>query len=157
MQQLLISQYGAALQMLKNAIEVCPEELWTANDLSHAFWKIAYHALHFTNFYLSENEHSFSPWPLHEPGNHQLQQKEGRVYSHEELLQLLQQTEQSLKTKLSLQDMRASSGFEWLPMNKAELHLYNIRHLQHHVGQLVERLHYAGITGIRWVGRQELH
>lgn len=36
------------------------------------------------------------------------------------------------------------------PMNRLQLHLYNIRHLQHHVGQLTERLHQAGIKGIKW-------
>ena len=154
MQQLLISQYGAALKMLGQIIRLCPETLWTAGQ-QHPFWKTVYHALHFTNFYLSENEHSFSPWQLHEPGNHRFEHKGGPVYSKEELLQLLHQTEQSLAGRLDLQDMQAPSGFEWLPMNKAELHLYNIRHIQHHVGQLTERLHVAGITGIEWVGKTD--
>jgi hypothetical protein len=47
-------------------------------------------------------------------------------------------------------DLDGKSGFEWLPMNKMETHLYNIRHIQHHVGQLVERLHQSGIKGISW-------
>jgi uncharacterized damage-inducible protein DinB len=42
------------------------------------------------------------------------------------------------------------SGFDWLPTNRMELHLYNIRHIQHHTGQLVERLRQNGVKGIRW-------
>ena len=40
-------------------------------------------------------------------------------------------------------------------MTTAELHLYSIRHIQHHIGQLIERLHQAGIQGFPWVGMIE--
>jgi len=33
-----------------------------------------------------------------------------------------------------------------------ELHIYNIRHLQHHTGQLMDRLRTAGNIGVAWVG-----
>jgi uncharacterized damage-inducible protein DinB len=46
--------------------------------------------------------------------------------------------------------MEEKSGFDWLPTNRMELHLYNIRHIQHHTGQLVERLRQNGVKGIRW-------
>ncbi|RZK80772.1 MAG: hypothetical protein EOO92_06930 [Pedobacter sp.] len=45
------------------------------------------------------------------------------------------------------------SGFDWLKMNKLELHFYNIRHLQHHIGQLVERLNQSDIGGSIWIGK----
>ncbi|KPJ52053.1 hypothetical protein AMJ39_08795 [candidate division TA06 bacterium DG_24] len=44
------------------------------------------------------------------------------------------------------------SGFPWLPFNRFELHLYNIRHIQHHAGQLIERLRSQGVTDFEWVG-----
>jgi uncharacterized damage-inducible protein DinB len=36
----------------------------------------------------------------------------------------------------TLQSLQAPSGFEWIKFSRGELHLYNIRHLQHHAGQL---------------------
>lgn len=42
--------------------------------------------------------------------------------------------------------------FEWLPFEKLEHQLYNIRHTQHHTGQLAERLRSRIETGILWVG-----
>ncbi len=44
------------------------------------------------------------------------------------------------------------SGFFWLPFGKLELQFYNIRHLQHHTGELFERLGAVGVT-LDWVGR----
>lgn len=37
------------------------------------------------------------------------------------------------------------SGFSWLPMSRAELHLYNLRHLAHHTGQLTAFLRRCGV------------
>ena len=45
----------------------------------------------------------------------------------------------------------APSGFSWLRFGKTELQLYNIRHIQHHAGQLTDRLRTAAGIGVRWV------
>lgn len=41
-------------------------------------------------------------------------------------------------------DLDAPSGFFWLPFNKLELQLYKTRHVQHHAGQLIDRLSTEG-------------
>ena len=46
----------------------------------------------------------------------------------------------------------APSGFEWLPFNKPELQFYNIRHIQHHTGELCERLGVMGEIEVPWIG-----
>jgi hypothetical protein len=48
--------------------------------------------------------------------------------------------------------MDGPSGFYWIPMNKLELQFYNIRHLQHHTGELCERLGKTGAVEIGWIG-----
>jgi hypothetical protein len=45
----------------------------------------------------------------------------------------------------------AASGFDWLPFTKFELQLYSIRHIQQHVGELMERLGERAME-IDWVG-----
>lgn len=32
--------------------------------------------------------------------------------------------------------LAAPSGFSWRPFSRGELHLYNLRHIQHHTGAL---------------------
>ncbi|WDF54486.1 hypothetical protein [Mucilaginibacter sp. KACC 22063] len=41
-------------------------------------------------------------------------------------------------------------GFDWLPMSLAGLYIYNLRHLQHHIGQLTERLKTSNAIVITW-------
>jgi hypothetical protein len=47
--------------------------------------------------------------------------------------------------------LEAPSGFPFLPFNKLELQFYNIRHTQHHTGQLADRLRNAINIGTPWV------
>jgi len=50
-------------------------------------------------------------------------------------------------------DLQAESGFHWLPFNKLELQLYNLRHTQQHIGELYERLDKYDIK-LNWVKQQ---
>ena len=64
---LIRSQYHATLDMLDQAIQVCPEDLWTAASYKNAFWHVAYHALYFTHLYLSKSLQTFAPWSKGHP------------------------------------------------------------------------------------------
>ena len=44
------------------------------------------------------------------------------------------------------------SGFHWLPFSKLELQFYNIRHIQHHTGQLIDRIRETYGKEIIWCG-----
>ena len=52
-------------------------------------------------------------------------------------------------------DLSAASGFSWLPFDKLELQIYNIRHLQQHVGDLSTFLMTEVNLEINWVGMGE--
>ena len=71
-QAALKSQYHAALAMLKQAIEQCPEDLWSGGGNPVAFWRVAYHALFFTHLYLQPDLESFRPWEHHREEQEQL-------------------------------------------------------------------------------------
>jgi len=49
--QVIQSQYGASLDMLKQAVEKCPVSLWDDRRYRNRFWHIAYHALFYTHLY----------------------------------------------------------------------------------------------------------
>jgi len=77
------------------------------------------------------------------------------IYSKNEMLEYAESIYNNCESSVNNTLMEEKSGFDWLPINKTELHLYNIRHIQHHTGQLIERLHQFGIKGIEWESSSE--
>ncbi len=47
--------------------------------------------------------------------------------------------------------LNSRCGFDWLPIPRAELHVCNIRHIQHHAAQLILRLRIDVDEDFRWV------
>ena len=60
------SQFKASLAMLRQAIEKCPDALWTDASYKNPFWRVAYHTLIYTHFYLGPSEDDFVPWEKHQ-------------------------------------------------------------------------------------------
>jgi hypothetical protein len=56
--QSLWNQFGAGIDMLKNAISACPDEYWNTDT---KFWYNAFHCLFFLDYYLCMQPGSFSP------------------------------------------------------------------------------------------------
>ncbi len=59
----LKGQYHAGLRMLRQAIEVCPDDLWEGGDHPNQFWHVAYHGLFYTHLYLQPDEAAFLATP----------------------------------------------------------------------------------------------
>ena len=57
-------QYRAGIAMVRGAIEMCPDELWTSGNHPRQFWRQAYHVLFFTHFYLEVKDEDFQRWEL---------------------------------------------------------------------------------------------
>ena len=151
-QQIIRSQYLSTLEMLKQAIEKCPETLWNDPTDKNKFWQVAYHALYYTHLYLQPAEKDFRPWDKHRAETDLAET--GAPYSKDEILEYLAFCQQQVKEQVPHLNLDAESGFYWLPFDKAELQVYNIRHVQQHAGELMERL--GSRTGIEvdWVGRK---
>jgi len=159
MQNELISQFKSALQMLQNNIEICPDALWNDASYTNIYWQIVYHTLHYTRLYLSTSEETFIPWAEHHANWHRFgkvnsDEKRGTTsfqYSKLALLSYVAQTNEDVESQINDKEFYKPSGFEWLKMNRLEVHLYNLRHLQHHTGQLTERLQQNNVSGLIWV------
>jgi hypothetical protein len=156
----LVSQFLAALAMLRNAVESCPEGLWISSDFRNRYWHIAYHSLIYTHFYMQASKADFLPWIKHRQDSQYLGSRPGapdvatvivRPYSREEVLEYHAFCCAEVAAKVPAFALTAASGFDWLPFNKLELHLYNLRHLQHHTGQLADRLRAHADIGVPWV------
>lgn len=157
----LKSQYQASLQTMRVIIDKCPLELWTNESFANKTWHICYHALFYTNLYLSQDENNVETWnksKLH-------YQFMGKVewttdfdpqlalpYSQDEMVEFCLFVESRLDTIFKTNDFDRESGFHWLPFNRFELYLYTLRHLQHHIGQLIERLAVSYNISTPWIG-----
>jgi hypothetical protein len=148
--QIIRSQYLAALEMLKLAIEKCPDTMWNDPVDKNKFWHVAYHALFYIHLYLQPTEQDFRPWGKHRH-QHDLEQT-ADPYSKEEVLEYLAFCQQQVAELVPQLNLDAESGFYWLSFNKAELQIYNIRHLQQHVGELMDRLGSRAGLEVDWVG-----
>ncbi len=133
----LWNQFGAGIDLLENAITVCPAELW---DTGKKFWYNAYHCLFFLDYYLTMETETFAP-----PVPFTLSEFEDtmpeRVYTKEEVLTCLQFCRNKCHDFIKgLTNEIAQHN--WVNKSKkmdypvVEILLYNLRHLQHHAAQL---------------------
>ncbi len=155
----LKSQYHATLSMHKSCIESCPEDLWQDPSFKNRFWHISFHTIFYTHLYLHDSENHFEAWENHLEQYEYLKYRSDNyptdkaIYSKEDLLEYLELCQARVDSYLASVNFSEPSGFSWLPFNKLELHLYNIRHAQHHTGQLGDRLRESADIGVRWVGK----
>lgn len=160
--EIIRSQYQAALEMLNQAITQCPDDLWADPKFKNQFWHIAYHALFYTHLYLQPSEDDFIPWERHKENYHSMgpqswsphaEPEIGEPFLKEEMLEYLEICRQEIDNQVAALNLEAESGFPWIPFNKQELQFYNIRHLQQHTGELCERLGTHAQIDIGWVGQ----
>lgn len=153
--KILWQQLGAAIDMLENAINACPDELWDDHSQQPEFWYIAYHTIFFLDFYLSESLDDFTP-----PAPFTLSELDPagvlpeRVYAKEDLQTYLEHGRKKAKAAIeALTDENADQRFKYgrIDISRAELFLYKIRHVQHHAGQLNLILRQKTDSAPRWV------
>src|SRR5687768_11805124 len=129
--------------MLKQCIERCPAELWESNVAALTFRQVAYHTLFFVDLYLSRDEAAFELRELHRVGGDESQPAPCAGLDQDATLAYLAICRDKLRETLegeTEQSLQAPAGFSWLPFSRGELHLYNLRHVQHHAGQLSAHL-----------------
>jgi uncharacterized damage-inducible protein DinB len=150
-------QFHAAIDMLANAIEACPESVWPGEGRG-AFWYLAFHVLFFLDLYLSpEDEAQFQPPPPF--GRGELDDEvvlPERVYRKEELVGYLNHCRKKLDAVMAEMTeawVAHPCPFEYRAMSNGELLLYNMRHVQHHAAQLNMLLRQATDSAPRWVSK----
>jgi len=161
---LLVNQYGAALSMLKAAVDACPDTAWDAPVANHTFAQVVFHTLYFTDLYLGrDDEAAFRRQPFHHqlaplfadlPAQVEPFEAPPRPYSRAVLLTYLDTCRRKVGEVLATEtaeSLDAADSFGG-PFTRAERHVYNIRHIHHHAAQLGLRLRLDTGTGVRWVG-----
>ncbi len=168
----LWQQFGAAIDMLENALLACPASLWrerlwgNRSDPSlppefAAFWYITYHCLFWLDLYLTgSREEEFVPPPPFtraelDPAGALLERPYTREELHAYLLHLRKKCQATI-TELSDEKAHQQFTFPWpggTSISFFELQLYNMRHVQEHAAQLSLFLGQHGIPdeALDWV------
>jgi hypothetical protein len=153
--EILWQQFGAAIDMLANAMRACPEELWADRSRRPEFWYVAYHTLFFLDLCLSGSVEGFAP-----PAPFTLSELDpagvlpDRPYTKDELAAYLAHCRKKCRAAIeTLTDeaARRRCAFDWVDLSFAELLLYTMRHVQHHAAQLNLILRYTTDAAPRWV------
>jgi hypothetical protein len=149
---ILISQYHASLEMLKQTITLCPETIWNAAGDTNKFWQVAYHALYFTHVYLEDSEETYTPWVEYREVYDFDETQTFEPYDKATVLEYLAFCQQRVAERVPLLILEAATGHAGKSFTTMELQIYSIRHLMQHTGELMERLGTRTDAQIDWVG-----
>jgi hypothetical protein len=153
--QCLWKNFGAAIDMLSNAIGLCPDDVWQTD---RKFFYLTYHTTIFLDYYLAHPVRDFQPALPYTLVNSDNLPPEAvddvipdRFYSRQEILDWLTAIRKKCKVRITLSTADQLSE-RWINDAEIDLHglcpfivenytvleilFYNFRHVQHHVAQL---------------------
>lgn len=160
-QKITIGQYKAALQTLQNCIDECPLEQWRGKVANHSFSQSAFHALFFADIYLGKDLDEFKNQSFHKQHSSEFRDYEElqskvpeNTYTKSFVMDYLEYCHRKVESVVGNETetaLKAKSEIPWLEITRGELHIYNIRHIQHHAAQLTMRLRLETNVNIGWV------
>lgn len=161
----LWQQFGAAIDMLDNAVRACPDDVWHGRmwedpsqrpEFSQP-WYLVYHTLFWLDLYLSGAVEGFTPPP---PFTLDELDPAGLVpeqpYTRDEMRAYL--AHDRAKCRTTIEALTGETAFRacrfgWGEVPYVELLLYNMRHVQEHAAQLSLLLGQKLIPTSGWVAR----
>lgn len=155
-----ISQYRAAIATLMQCVDLCPDAMWEKPVAKNSFSESAFHALLFGDLYLGKDSDALREQPFHKDHPEifrDYEELEDRapqlLYSRSMLKDYSQFVEQKVVDVMNAEtetSLAEAVGFEWLDITRAEMHPYNIRHIQHHAAQLILKLRLNTDVDPKW-------
>lgn len=142
--------------MMDDCIQRCPEEHWDGLVAKYPFWMVAYHTLCFVDLYLSPGQDAFQLRPEFHPRGWEEFEGEfpSRRFSKGEILRYLQVCLEKARTTFAAEteeSLTGPTGHERRNFSRHELHVYSLRHIQHHTGQLSAFVRKVG-GDPKWIG-----
>ena len=163
LRQNLWSQFGAAIDMLENVIELCTDDFLQSHQ---KFFYITFHILIFLDYYLTIPPKGFVPFlsftevPKDEiPANAIDDLLPDRFYTKSELITYLKLSR--VKCKNLIKRLEKEPGLRFIEelevgamdYSAIEILFYNMRHVQHHTAQLNMLLRTEMNHSVKWIGR----
>lgn len=167
LQNSILGQLDAAHATLQDCVRKSGPENWNFLIGKNQLGRVVFHTLFFTDFYLSTSEEEFYSQPFHQQYSgifeNYAEMKEGlsgpAPDRSEVSLYLDYCRSKSQDTILSQneQTFQIDHHAPWLDLSRAEVYIYNARHVQHHAAQILLRLRNELEIDVPWVraGRLE--
>lgn len=160
--KLIANQYESVLCMLSECINRCPDENWNQPVANLQFCQTVFHALIYTDTYLGKSFAELKEQPFHRTHANEFadyEELEDRpqklTYERAFLRTYLDHCRDKARKAVDAEteeSLKVEPGFDWLPFSRAEVHVYNIRHIHHHAAQLSLRLRLDTGDGAPWLG-----
>ena len=157
-----LGQFYAALRTLFECVERCPDSVWTEPVHELKFCQSAFHASFFADLYLDnsfeemkmqafhlEHESVFRDYEEFSPKKpeHEYERSWVKLY-----VQHCRDKATNVINAETSETLVQEVSFDWLDITRAEMHIYNLRHIEHHAAQLILRLRQQGVeVGGGWV------
>jgi hypothetical protein len=158
---LLQRQFEAAFCTIYICIDRCPDEAWDAPVGNLAFCQVVFHTLFFADFYLCESDEAIRQQRFHRDNAEFFRdyeefqpRKQQLLYDRPGILRYLEHCRRKANDVVAAETeatLQGPSGFARRDCTRAEVHVYNIRHIQHHAAQLSLRLRLDFGEDIPWV------
>ena len=158
--KILLGQYEATFGTLNNIVNSCPDDVWEGKVANNPFSESAFHALFFADVYLGETVESVKDQDFHRQHRDQFDGYEElefktpvKQYSRAFVLKYLQHCRDKAAQALNgttAEFLAQDTSIEWHDLSRTEMHIYNIRHLQHHCAQLIMRMRLDSDVHIGW-------
>ena len=166
----LWKQFGAGIDMLKNAISLWPEEYWKSDK---RFFYVAYHCLIFLDYYLTIPPKNFSsPLPFTIVATGEIPEEAvddltpNRIYSKKELLDYLKSNREKCRKLIAgltedklnerwIDEPDEIAAHVTMRYSVFEILIYNMKHVQHHAAQLNMLLRNKVNIAPDWVSEAE--
>lgn len=159
-------QFGASVDMLKNAISKSPDEFFLKNK---RFYYIAYHTTIFLDYYLTVPPKNFAtllPFTITEADARPAEAIDDLIpdkfYSKKDLLAYIQEScykckklIDSLSDEVDKERFTEDNEADSMDYPILEILLYNMRHIQHHTGQLNQIIRQDLNQHMDWVFQAE--
>ena len=155
--EVLWGQMGGAIDSLESAMILCPDHIWGDRSREPEFWYLVYHTLFFLDYYTSKSPDGFAP---PEPFTLSEADPAGvlpeRVYTKGELHTYLDHGREKCRAAIAAMTEETAREIRRFPSIEGpalEIHLSNMRHIQHHAAQLNLILRQKIDNAPRWVRR----
>ena len=143
--------YLALIKMVQQAIDICPNNLWSKENHQPQFWQEVYHTIYYLDFYLSKNPKAHQPrFDFKE----NLAEKPTIILTKDEILTYLEEVKnksQDLFNNLTSKEIEGKNSFWWTGSTLGHRLIYNLRHSQHHMGKINEILKKNGNEPSKWI------
>jgi hypothetical protein len=159
----LASQLLAALYMLKDCMDRCPEEEWNARQNDLPFTQVLFHALFDCDYHLCDSAEDFKEQAFHREYRESFgdyEELEDRLPQHLHERDFMNRYYEHCREKAisaietkTHEDLIVPNSDVRTNMTKLERYVNLIRHMQHHAAQLGLRLQFATGKEMDWISR----